>query len=109
MASRALLPDLIKFAYTTRAELRINSEGVSASRERSPDFSKFARTASGIEEGEHVLVLDFNDTSKAKKSATSGCVELCRSMYRFRNSHDILQIRVLFTSGSNSRGHEEAC
>lgn len=63
------------FGYTMRDELRIHNEASSADksskRERSPDFSAFARRAAQLEEGEHVLVLEFNDTTKVKKPTVS--------------------------------------
>ncbi|PIL23843.1 hypothetical protein GSI_13594 [Ganoderma sinense ZZ0214-1] len=75
--SPALLPEIVKFAYTPRIELRIHSDqqGGSSRRERSPDFSAF-RTASAsgsrvndVDEDEHVLVLDFIDNARGKKPA----------------------------------------
>ena len=70
--TRVLLPDLIKFAYIPRDELRVNAEvqahnfGSSGGRERSPDFSAFILRNPDDEsvrgtshEDEHVLVLDF--------------------------------------------------
>lgn len=73
--SRALLPEVVKFAYTPRIELRIHSDQRRGSvrREPSPDFSAF-QTASAstsrvndIDEDEHVLVLDFIDNAHGKK------------------------------------------
>ena len=77
--TRALLPDLIRFAYIPRDELRINAENQNTpareknSRERSPDFSAFSIGSSSAgfshatpHEEEHVLVLDF---AAAKGSA----------------------------------------
>ena len=70
-----MLPEIVKFAYTPRIELRIHSDqqGGSTRRERSPDFSAF-RTASAsgsrvndVDEDEHVLVLDFMDNARGKK------------------------------------------
>ncbi|KAI1787885.1 P-loop containing nucleoside triphosphate hydrolase protein [Ganoderma leucocontextum] len=77
---KALLPEVVKFAYTPRIELRIHSDqhGGSSRRERSPDFSAF-RTASAsssrvndVDEDEHVLVLDFIDNSRGKKPTNPG-------------------------------------
>lgn len=68
---RALLPDLIRFAFIPRDQLQINADGTPgpASKERrdkSPDFSAFtfSDSTSGFSratqhEDEHVLVLDF--------------------------------------------------
>ncbi|KAH9854069.1 DEAD/H helicase [Lenzites betulinus] len=77
---KALLPEVVKFAYTPRSELRIHSDQHvgSSRRERSPDYAAFqAAGASGsrtndVDTDEHVLVLDFMDNSRGKKSASSG-------------------------------------
>ncbi|EJF65709.1 P-loop containing nucleoside triphosphate hydrolase protein [Dichomitus squalens LYAD-421 SS1] len=77
---KALLPEIVKFAYTPRIELRIHSDHQpgSSRRERSPDYSAF-RTASASsslvndeDEDEHVLVLDFIDNSRGKKPGDTG-------------------------------------
>jgi DEAD/DEAH box helicase domain-containing protein len=60
---RALLPDLIKFAYIPQHRLRIHGG------RDSPDFSAFAQSSLGIaEKEEHVLILEFTDKSRGKKS-----------------------------------------
>ncbi|KAI0807176.1 P-loop containing nucleoside triphosphate hydrolase protein [Fomes fomentarius] len=82
---KALLPEMVKFAYTPRIELRIHGDQQSGStrRERSPDFSAFraagapAPAASSsrvndVDEDEHVLVLDFIDNSRGKKTSDTG-------------------------------------
>ncbi|KAL5490199.1 HRQ1 [Sanghuangporus weigelae] len=69
---KALLPDLIRFAYIPRDQLMINADAQESSsrgkkdRERSPDFSAFTIGSSSAgfshstpHEDEHVLVLDF--------------------------------------------------
>ncbi|KIJ17065.1 hypothetical protein PAXINDRAFT_111778 [Paxillus involutus ATCC 200175] len=72
---KALLPDLIKFAYIPRNEMRIHPETVmqSLGRRNSLDFSLSGQGPStssqlpGIEEDEHVLILEFAENSKGKK------------------------------------------
>lgn len=77
---RALLPDLIKFAYIPRDDLRINAEvqeqkyGGSKGRASSPDFSAFIHKSSEdssvhgtSHEDEHVLVLEFIGNKGASK------------------------------------------
>ncbi|KAF7975315.1 hypothetical protein HWV62_10102 [Athelia sp. TMB] len=80
---KALLPDLIKFAYIPPNDLRIheNTQAANAERPRarSPDFnlaSVSARTVPTLETEEHVLVLEFAENSKGKKSPanTSGSI-----------------------------------
>jgi DEAD/DEAH box helicase domain-containing protein len=73
---RALLPDLINFAYIPQNELRIHGDS-QGQRDRSPDFSTISAPSDsligGINEAEeHVLVLDFADNSRGKKSQNSG-------------------------------------
>jgi DEAD/DEAH box helicase domain-containing protein len=106
---RTLLPDLVNFAYIPRNDLRVHADASSGNRrERSPDFSEFATKAaaggSHAEEDEHVLVLDFNSSSKGKKASGSvtayirhsrsqltNCPLLPDSRTRFR--HRSLQLR----------------
>ncbi|KAG9318135.1 DEAD H helicase [Chiua virens] len=68
---KALLPDLVKFAYIPRNELRIHADTLSQQQRggrRSPDFSiPSSSQLPGIEEEEHVLVLEFAQNSKGKK------------------------------------------
>ncbi|KAL6309039.1 P-loop containing nucleoside triphosphate hydrolase protein [Sparassis latifolia] len=74
---KALLPDVVKFAYIPQVELRIHGDSLTrAGRAPSPDFSAFAtagasatRMASLKDEDEHVLVLDLVENAKGKKSA----------------------------------------
>ncbi|TFK81693.1 DEAD/H helicase [Polyporus arcularius HHB13444] len=76
---KALLPEIVKFAYTPRVELRIHSDQQvgQSRRERSPDFAAF-RTAGAsssrndVDEDEHVLVLDFLDNARVTKSSNTG-------------------------------------
>ncbi|KAH9901228.1 DEAD/H helicase [Cubamyces lactineus] len=77
---KALLPEIVKFAYTPRAELRIHSDQHigAGRRERSPDYAAFQTTGSSssrvndVDENEHVLVLDFLDNSRGKKNTGTG-------------------------------------
>ncbi|KAI0928397.1 hypothetical protein AcW1_005652 [Taiwanofungus camphoratus] len=82
---KALLPQVVKFAYVPRAELRIHGETRDGSkrngqRGRSPDYSAFTSTAvapssessSVPDEDEHVLVLDFVENARGKKSSNPG-------------------------------------
>ncbi|KAI0670538.1 DEAD/H helicase [Trametes maxima] len=77
---KALLPEVVKFAYTPRTELRIHSDQHvgSSRRERSPDYSAFQTAGSSssqvndVDADEHVLVLDFIDISRGKKATGSG-------------------------------------
>ncbi|KIJ60621.1 hypothetical protein HYDPIDRAFT_32044 [Hydnomerulius pinastri MD-312] len=72
---KALLPDLVKFAYIPRNELRIHAETASQvqrSGRKSPDFSLNSQGSSssqlpGMEEDEHVLVLEFAENVKGKE------------------------------------------
>ncbi|KAH8117220.1 DEAD/H helicase [Phellopilus nigrolimitatus] len=77
---RALLPDLVRFAYIPHEQLRINAESQtdealrSKGRGKSPDFSAFSRkdasSSSGSSpEDEHVLVLDFAASKGTGKKA----------------------------------------
>ncbi|KAI0747965.1 P-loop containing nucleoside triphosphate hydrolase protein [Daedaleopsis nitida] len=79
---KALLPEVVKFAYTPRDELRIHSDQQNGPkrRERSPDFSAFRTAAAGasssrlndVDADEHVLVLDFVDNTRGTKSSNTG-------------------------------------
>ncbi|KAL1947966.1 hypothetical protein VTO73DRAFT_13690 [Trametes versicolor] len=77
---KALLPEVVKFAYTPQSELRIHSDQHVASgrRERSPDYSAFQSAGASssrvndVDADEHVLVLDFVDSSRGKKTPASG-------------------------------------
>ncbi|KAH7919907.1 P-loop containing nucleoside triphosphate hydrolase protein [Leucogyrophana mollusca] len=73
---KALLPELIKFAYIPPNELRIHAETVSqlaAKKGRaSPDFSMQPQSTPsgsqiGLENDEHVLILEFAENSRGKK------------------------------------------
>lgn len=67
---RALLPELVVFAYRPADEMRINSQP--AKRAKSPEFGKFLDTAasradtSDVGKEEHVLILEFLGGPKSK-------------------------------------------
>jgi DEAD/DEAH box helicase domain-containing protein len=66
---RALLPDLIRFAYIPADMLRINSTDTSTSKKRANSPSFVLPGKSGFDEEEHVLVLDFVESTKKTKRA----------------------------------------
>lgn len=75
---RALLPDLIKFAYVPSIELRIHAVVGRKERDASPDFSmvklpelKQESALPGADDDEQVLVLDFLDGPKGQKNPNS--------------------------------------
>lgn len=79
--SRAILPEIVKFAYIPRADLQIHgdSQAKSKKRSRSPDYSAFdsslGTSASGsriTDDEEHVLVLDFVDNARGTKPSNMG-------------------------------------
>ncbi|KAL0071661.1 ATP-dependent 3'-5' DNA helicase [Marasmius tenuissimus] len=61
---RALLPDVIQFAYVPSSSIRVNDPSTSRSNE--PDFSEHSerlkRAMSSLDEEEHVLTLEFAET-----------------------------------------------
>ncbi|RDB21503.1 ATP-dependent helicase hrq1 [Hypsizygus marmoreus] len=72
---KALLPEVIKFSYIPQNELRIHGESLLSKgrRELSPDFSAFSVASSSQRKSvdvddEEVLVLEFFDNSRGKKS-----------------------------------------
>ncbi|KAF8556873.1 P-loop containing nucleoside triphosphate hydrolase protein [Imleria badia] len=81
---KALLPDLIKFAYIPRDELRIHAETVSQQQRggrRSPDFSiPSSSQLPGMEEEEHVLILEFAENSRGKKEKSGTGLSLPPAM-----------------------------
>lgn len=60
---------MVKLAYTTRDEIRINStQRPSTTREKSPDYGKFMQGSQSDQEAdEHVLILDLLDNVKGNK------------------------------------------
>lgn len=85
---KALLPELINFAYIACDQLRIQAESssqVQCRGRKSPDFSLHSLEKSGsqlpwIEEGEHVLVLEFADNFRGKKQRTGSLLSLPPAM-----------------------------
>ncbi|KAH9951273.1 DEAD/H helicase [Amylocystis lapponica] len=83
---KALLPDIVRFAYIPRIDLRIHGQSQDSSkrskaRENSPDYAAFstARSSSSKvedvpDEDEHVLILDLAENSKGKKSSNPGFI-----------------------------------
>ncbi|KAI0374726.1 DEAD/H helicase [Pilatotrama ljubarskyi] len=77
---KALLPEVVKFAYTPRTELRIHGDQHvgSGRRERSPGYSAFqtagpsSSRVNDVDADEHVLVLDFMNNSRGRKTASTG-------------------------------------
>jgi DEAD/DEAH box helicase domain-containing protein len=77
MFHRALLPDIIKFAYIPHNDIRIHAEtlGREHKRSNSPDFALRSRPLAtpassqlpGHEEEEHVLVLEFAENFRGPK------------------------------------------
>ncbi|KAI0797837.1 P-loop containing nucleoside triphosphate hydrolase protein [Abortiporus biennis] len=74
---KALLPDLVKFAYIPSIELRIHEATQNANKSKEVDFSIPGPLTQGAlnmteDEEEHVLILDFVDGSKGKKTTNPG-------------------------------------
>ncbi len=67
-----LIPDTIKFAYVSRTEIQIHENSITAA-QRPSDMVDFSLpSTSRPEEEEHVLVLEFIDNLKGKRSANIG-------------------------------------
>ena len=78
--TRALLPHLVKFAYIPRTEVQIHGDAQlsHSKREKSPDFSRYGSNQDpGLihDCDEHVLVLDFEESSRGNKPMANGCVQ----------------------------------
>jgi hypothetical protein len=73
---RALLPELLTFAYTPANYLKFN--GTSQQPERQHDvFSDYAtHTTTPYDEDEHVLVLEMDDSMVRKKRSSDSQVSL---------------------------------
>lgn len=71
---RALLPNLIKFSYIPKNDLRMNDdpEKVSAKDDRVVPLFSNSDLSNKIDNEGHVLVLEFLDNLKGKKSNNSG-------------------------------------
>lgn len=83
IGGRALLPDLVKFAYIPQNQLRIHGDSSTVRdadskrrRGESPDFSAFASGMKGTstEDEDEVLILEFAENSRGKKNANLGWV-----------------------------------
>jgi len=70
-----LLPDLIKFAYIPQNEHRIHGDSEASGKRGSspylPDFRLPEPSLSALEDEEHVLVLEFAEKSRGKKSKST--------------------------------------
>ncbi|KAJ3835906.1 DEAD/H helicase [Lentinula raphanica] len=64
---KALLPEIITFAYVPRNQIQVNSTAKSSKDE--PDFSAFSRDPS--KETDHVLLLEFAESWKGTTGGTS--------------------------------------
>lgn len=67
---RALLPDIICFAYFKAGDLRVNAEGADKTndiRQPEPDIYAPRNFLNNTDEEEHVLVLDFVETGNRNK------------------------------------------
>ncbi|KAF8644124.1 hypothetical protein AX16_008653 [Volvariella volvacea WC 439] len=80
-ASRALLPNLIRFAYVSTIDLRAQEgrkQPEPGHRDKSPDYAAFSRDKAAAQgnspEGSelYVLVLEFTDDPRTKKPASPG-------------------------------------
>ncbi|KAG1749078.1 DEAD H helicase [Suillus paluster] len=79
---KALVPEIVKFAYIPENDLRIHAETVSLNtkRELSPDFTLHSQSLAapstsvlpGQEEEEHVLVLEFIEYSRGRLKSGPG-------------------------------------
>ncbi|KAG6869067.1 hypothetical protein C0993_003387 [Termitomyces sp. T159_Od127] len=74
----AILPDLIKFSYIPRNELRVTEDSLKGRRKKSPDYSESIGTSTTTvaleDEDDHVLVLEFVDNAKGKKTTGNSIV-----------------------------------
>ena len=75
---RALLPDMVKFSYIPKNELRIHGDSSTSIPEMSQNTSAYASPSVSSwtpligEDHEHVLVLEFAGPSRGKKKQSSG-------------------------------------
>lgn len=67
-ATRALLPDLLKFSYVPTTDLQVNENTGKSS--RSVDYSE-ATSSVNPSQG-HVLVMDFEDKANGKRDSSGG-------------------------------------
>ena len=67
-----LMPDTIKFSYVPRTQIQIHENSIAAT-QKQRDMVDFTLPSPGqSEEDEHVLVLEFVDNSKSKRSSNIG-------------------------------------
>jgi hypothetical protein len=105
----------VNFAYIPRNDLRVHADASSGNRrERSPDFSEFATKAaaggSHAEEDEHVLVLDFNSSSKGKKASgyITTSISHTRSRLTVHSSQILVRAPAVAHSGRDDQTGGEA-
>lgn len=82
--NRALLPDIVKFSYIPKNDLKVNEEGSSRGKRRakSPDFTIPSSSGSLTNDEEHVLVLELSDNLKGIRSRNVGWVLCFRVGFR---------------------------
>ena len=66
-----LIPDTIKFSYVPRTEIQVHENSVTAA-QQPRDMVDFSLPTASQPEDEHVLVLEFIDDFKGKRSANIG-------------------------------------
>ncbi|KAG5716255.1 putative ATP-dependent helicase HRQ1 [Termitomyces sp. T112] len=75
---KAILPDLIKFAYIPRNELRVTEDSLKGRRENSPDCSVSGAASTSVaaleNEDDHILILEFVDNARGKKTKGNNIV-----------------------------------
>ncbi|KAG6874311.1 hypothetical protein C0995_001536 [Termitomyces sp. Mi166 len=80
LLNKAILPDLIKFSYIPQNELRVTEDSLKGRREKSPDYSVFNSASTSVaaleNEDDHVLVLEFVDIARGKKTKCNSIVAI---------------------------------
>ncbi|KAG8705624.1 hypothetical protein FRC09_002844 [Ceratobasidium sp. 395] len=66
---KALLPDLIRFAYLNAHELRVNAASASDDKDKFDPYAP-SNFAAPVDENEHVLVLDFVESGNGPRAPT---------------------------------------
>ncbi|KAG5342219.1 hypothetical protein C0989_004531 [Termitomyces sp. Mn162] len=78
LLKQAILPDLIKFAYIPRNELRVTEDSLKGRRENSPDCSVSGAASTSVaaleNEDDHILILEFVDNARGKKTKGNNIV-----------------------------------
>ncbi|KIL69576.1 hypothetical protein M378DRAFT_184005 [Amanita muscaria Koide BX008] len=69
---KALVPDMIKFAYVPRSEIQAYENRIATQGKSSDNVDFSLPSTSKLEDDEHVLVLEFTDNVKGKKSSNVG-------------------------------------